>query len=317
MSSSLLSVARSALLTHQTSLQTISQNIANAETPGYSRQEAIISTNTPTRMTYGVVGTGVHVDTIIRRRDQFLDDSFRSADGLASGADLRRDLMGQVESIFGEPSDEGMSKALDAFWTGWSDLASAPSSLSARTIIQQRGRQAAALFNEYDTQLTQQRSATLERLQSSVATINSVAAQVADLNMQIASSELSGNTANDLRDLRDGKLDELAKLGGTRSLTQTNGSITVLIGNATLVQGDSARKLSLAYEVTTPPPATPVIDVKVRLHIGNSPDPVTPLPSEIKAVMDVLNVDIPDTRSRLDALAAQMVSAVNTVHTTG
>jgi flagellar hook-associated protein 1 FlgK len=57
--------------------------------------------------------------------------------------------------------------------------------------------------------------------------------------------------------------------------------------------------------------------VKVRLQIGNSPDPVTPLPSEIKAVMDVLNVDIPDTRSRLDALAAQMVSAVNTVHTTG
>lgn len=317
MSSSLLSVARSALLTHQTSLQTISQNIANAETPGYSRQEAVIAANTPTRMPYGVVGTGVHVDTIIRRRDQFLDDNFRGANGLASGADLRRDLMGQVESIFGEPSEEGMPKALDAFWTAWSDLASAPGSLSARTVIQQRGRQAAALFNEYDTQLTQQRSATLERLQSSVATINSVAAQVADLNTQIASSELSGNTANDLRDLRDSKLDELAKLGGTRSLTQTNGSITVLIGNATLVQGDSVRKLSLAYEVTTPPPTTPVADVKVRLHIGNSPDPVTPLPSEIKAVMDVLNVDIPDTRSRLDALAAQMVSAVNTVHTTG
>ena len=317
MSSSLMSVARSALLTHQTSLQTISHNIANAETPGYSRQEAVITTNTPTRMAYGVVGNGVHVDSIIRRRDQFLDDSFRTADGLASGADMRRDLMGQVESVFGEPSDEGMSNALDAFWSGWSDLTSSPGSLSTRAIIQQRGRQAATLFNDYDTRLTQLRSTTLDRLQGSVATINVVAEQVADLNKQIAESELSGNTANDLRDLRDGKLDELAKLGGTRSFTQSNGSVTVLIGNATLVQGDSVQKLSLAYEVITPPPTTPVIDVKVRLQISKSPDLVIPLPSEIKAVMDVLNVDIPDTRSRLDALAANLVSAVNAVHTTG
>ena len=79
MSGGLFSIARSALLTHQTALQTISQNIANAETPGYSRQEAVLVANTPVRLPYGNVGTGVHVETIIRKRDILLDESYRDA----------------------------------------------------------------------------------------------------------------------------------------------------------------------------------------------------------------------------------------------
>ena len=85
MSSGLFSIARSALLTHQTALQTISQNVANAETPGYSRQEAVLAANTPVRLPYGSVGTGVSVQTIIRKRDVLLDESFRSANTLAGG----------------------------------------------------------------------------------------------------------------------------------------------------------------------------------------------------------------------------------------
>ena len=129
MSSGLLSIARTALLTHQSALQTISQNIANAETPGYSRQEAVLAANVPVRMSYGNVGTGVHVETIIRKRDLLLDDSYRSASTLAGNAEMRRDLLGQVESVFGEPSDAGMASALDAFWGSWSDLSASPGSL--------------------------------------------------------------------------------------------------------------------------------------------------------------------------------------------
>ena len=81
MSTGLFSIARSAIMTHQTALQTISQNIANAETPGYSRQEAQLMANTPVRLAYGNVGTGVHVETIIRKRDILLDETFRSAAG--------------------------------------------------------------------------------------------------------------------------------------------------------------------------------------------------------------------------------------------
>ena len=317
MSSGLLSIARTALLTHQSALQTISQNIANAETPGYSRQEAVLSANVPVRMSYGNVGTGVHVETIIRKRDLLLDDSYRSASTLAGNAEMRRDLLGQVESVFGEPSDAGMASALDAFWGSWSDLSASPGSLSARAVVQQRGRQVAQLFNGYDTQLTQQRNSTMERLQNTIGTINSIAGQVAELNTRIVTSESDGNANNDLRDLRDIKLDELSRIAGTRVITQANGSVSVLIGNSTLVQGDTARPLSLKLEMPNPMPATPLADVNVRIQLGTSPDRLAPLAGELSSMVAVLNVDIPEARSRLDAMAAQFATAVNTVHTSG
>ena len=136
MSSGLFSIARSALLSHQAVLQTISQNIANAETPGYSRQEAVLEANVPVQMPYGVVGTGIHVVTIGRKRDLLLDDSYRTAAGQSGDAGMRRDSLSQIEGIFGEPSDVGMSNALDQLWSSFSDLTTTPSSSSARAVVQ-------------------------------------------------------------------------------------------------------------------------------------------------------------------------------------
>lgn len=317
MSTGLFSIARTALTAHQVALQTISQNIANAETPGYSRQEAVLSATTPVRFPYGNVGTGVTVDTIRRKRDVLLDDSFRSANALAGQSDMRSNLMGQVEGIFGEPTDQGMANALDQFWNSWSDLSAAPDSLSARSVVQQRGRQLAQLFNDFDTQLTQQRTSNLERLSNSVEQINALASQVAELNVRIVTSESNGNQNNDLRDLRDTRLDELAKLAGTRVLNNADGSVSVLIGNSTLVDGDTASPVKVELVNPVPLPATPLTDVPVRLRLGDSPDAIYPLGGQVAALKDVLNTDIPQLRGRLDAMASQLVTAVNTAHAGG
>lgn len=317
MSSGLFSIARSALLTHQTALQTISQNVANAETPGYSRQEAVLSANTPVRFPFGSVGTGVSVTTIARKRDVLLDESFRSANTLSGDASMRRDLLGQLEAVFGEPSEAGMANALDQFWNAWSDLSANPGSLAARAVVQQRGRQLGQLFNEYDTQLTTIRGSTLERLDNTVDRINALASQVAELNVRIVGGESSGNTANDLRDMRDLKLDELSKVAGTRVVPQPNGSVSVLIGNSMLVEGDTATPLSVQLEVPNPLPATPLTDVPVRIRLGNSVDRLAPLGGELSAMVDVLNKEIPGARGRLDAMAAQVVDEVNTIHRSG
>lgn len=317
MSTGLFSIARSALLTHQTALQTISQNVANAETPGYSRQEAVLAANTPVRLPYGSVGTGVSVQTIIRKRDVLLDESFRSANTLAGDAGMRRDLLQQIESVFGEPTDAGMANALDQFWNAWSDLSAQPGSLAAKAVVQQRGRQLGQLFNDYDTQLTTLRGSTLERLDNTVDRINALAAQVAELNVRIVGSESGGNMANDLRDQRDLKLDELSKIAGTRVIPQANGSVSVTIGNSMLVEGDTAVPLSLQLETPNPLPATPLADQPIRIRLGDSPDRLAPLAGELSAMVKVLNTEIPGARTRLDAMANQLVSAVNTTHRTG
>lgn len=317
MGTGLFSIARSALLAHQTSLQVIGNNVANAETEGYSRQEAVFVANTPVRMYDGNRGTGVHIETVQRKRDLLLDENFRSANILAGNTTMRRDLMQKIENIFGEPSDAGMANALDQFWNSWSDLSAQPTSLSARAVVQQRGRQLSQLFNDYDSRLTQERSSDLELLSNTVDRINALASQVAELNNRIMGSEGNGHTANDLRDMRDQRVDELSKIAGSRVITQPNGTLTVMIGNSTLVEANSWNRVSAQLETITPPPTVPVTDVPVRIRLGNSPDRLAPLDGELASMVKVLNEDIPATRGRLDAMADQLVTAVNSVHNTG
>ena len=317
MSSGLFSISRSALLAHQQSLQTIAHNIANAETPGYSRQEAILSPNTPTRFSYGMVGTGVHVQTVVRKRDILLDEGFRSASGQLGESSVRRDTLSAVENVFGEPSDTGLTNALDEYWNAWSDLSATPNSQSARAVVQQRGSQVATLLNSYDTGLNQQRQYTLDRMQPMVDDINQMATQMAELNTRISQMEGNGGSAPDLSDQRDVLADRLASMAGVRTIPQADHSVTVVIGNSTLVDGGTARPLSLAFVPPSPLPSTPTPDVPIRLMLGNSRDPLVPSSGELKAMMDIVNKDIPEMRSRLDQLASSLVTSVNAAHTAG
>ena len=317
MTTGLFSIARSALVTHQTALQTIAHNIANAETPGYSRQEALLEANTPVHMTYGTVGTGVSVHTIIRKRDILLDDGFRSSNASLGSAETRQQSLSSLEGIFGEPSDAGMSSALDQFWGAWSDLATTPNNGAARAVVQQRGAQVADLFNSFDAGLTAQRVAGVDRLSATVAEINALANTVAQLNGRLVSAEIGGDPANDLRDQRDMVLDQLSKLAGSRVFMQNDGSATVLIGNSNLVDGNSARPLRLEFVQPVPPPAVTPSDIPVRVKLGNSPDALSNMGGEFDAIIRTVNTDIPALRGRLDAMAAALVTAVNDAHTTG
>jgi flagellar hook-associated protein 1 FlgK len=313
----MFSIARSALLTHQQVIQTISHNIANAETPGYSRQEAILSANTPVRMSYGIVGTGVHVDSIARKRDTLLDDTFRQASGQSGEANSRSTSLGAIEDIFGEPSDVGLTNTLDEYWNSWSDLGASPSNQSARAVVQQRGVQVTKLLNSYDAGLTQQRTSTFDRMAGVVDVVNQTAARVAELNGQIALTENAGSDSGDLADSRDLLLDKLASMAGTRSSKQADGTVTVLIGTSALVSGNTSNGLRLDLVLPNPPPSTPSPDTPVRLLLGNSPDAMRAFGGELKAMTDVINTDIPQVRSRLDALASSLVRAINGAHTSG
>ena len=317
MASGLFSISRSALLAHQQVLQTIGQNIANAETPGYSRQESVLSANNPNRMSYGMVGTGVSVTAIVRKREVMLDEGYRQASGQAAEADLRHGTLSSIENIFGEPTDAGLTNALDQYWNSWSDLASTPSSQAARAVVQQRGTQVAGLLNTYDAGLNQQRDFNLTRLQSVVGDINQMAAQVADLNTRISQTESTGGSSGDLADKRDLLLDKLAAMAGTRVIPQSDHTVVVQIGNSTLVDGNTARPLSLNFVLPTPPPVVPTPDIPIKIRLGNSVDALFPLGGQLRAMVDVVNKDIPDMRKRLDTIASSLASAVNTAHAQG
>lgn len=317
MPSGLFSIARTALLSHQQVLTTIGQNVANAETPGYSRQEAVLNANTPVRMSYGMVGTGVHVETVIRKRDVLLDEGYRQAAGKAGESELRHASLSNIEDILGEPTDAGLTNALDQYWNSWSDLTSTPGSQAARAVVQQRGTQVATLLNTYDAGLNQERSFNLDRLQSVIGDINQIASQIAELNSRITESESTGGQSGDLGDQRDVLLDKLATMAGTRVVPQTDHTVVVVIGNSTLVDGNTARPVTLDLVPPNPPLASPSPDVPVRIRLGDSVDALTPYGGQLRGMTDVINKDIPELRKRLDAVASSLASTVNTAHRTG
>jgi flagellar hook-associated protein 1 FlgK len=302
---SILSIARTAIASHQTAMQTVSHNLANAETPGYSRQRAELTAKWPQAFGFGIVGTGATVSNVIRLRDEMLDNSFRREAGTRDAFLTRRDVLAEAEGILGEPGDSGLTPTLDAFWNAWSDLSNNPASASSRNVVRQRGIQVASALNSYTLRLNDLGSRTREKLSSTVDEINVLAGQVADLNRQITSAEVNGLQAPDLRDARDRIADKLAELAGARTEIQANGTLGVYVRSMMLVDATNARTLEVRG------------GTQISLGIKGDPDPLIGVAGPIAEMVELVNVDLPAIASRLDSFARGLVNGVNEYHMSG
>jgi flagellar hook-associated protein 1 FlgK len=305
---SVLSIARGALSAHQTVIQTAGHNIANVETPGFTRQRVELSANFPQRLPFGSVGTGLKIDDVVRVRDQLLDVTYRQESAGAADAGFRRDLLASLEGILGEPSETGLSASMDAMWSAWSDFATQPTSQAARAVVLQRAQTVATTLNGFDSRIGDLRGQTTLRLSSTLTSLNALADSIAKLNGQIVSAEVGGNQAPDLRDQRDRALDALSKLGEVRVMEGPSGAQQVLLGNNLVVDGIHAKQFQIA------------VDTGTTTAIAMVGDPARPLKSfggSVAGMVDFLNGGLRETQDRLDALANGLARAVNEVHAVG
>ncbi|HEY0777724.1 MAG TPA: flagellar hook-associated protein FlgK [Gemmatirosa sp.] len=302
--SSVLGTARGALAAQQVVIDTVGNNIANAQTPGYTRQTAELTAAMPQQFAYGIVGTGVQVTNVTSARDQLLDASVRQESGGESAATERQSLLSSVEGILGEPSDTGLAATMDSFWSGWSDLAAQPTSGAAKAVVVQRGAAAATMLNQFDQRLTDLRTQTTQSLGNDLTQVNTLAKQVADLNGRIVTAEVGGREANDLRDARDTAIDKLAAYGNVQAVPKADGSTQVTFGNYTLVSGVEARQL----QRTT--------DVNGNAALAFTDRPFQPLQAaggSTQAMTDFLNGGAQKVQDQLDSLANRLAASVNQV----
>ncbi len=302
---SILSIARTAIAAHQAAVTVVSQNIANAETEGYSRQRAELVPSLPQRLEFGSIGTGVQVQNVVRLRNTLLDASYRREAASAEGFGLRRDVLSQVEAIFGEPTDQALAGALDAFWSSWSDLANSPGSPGAQAVVRQRGAEVASTLNRFANRLAELEANTRTQLATSVDEVNRLASQLADLNSQITTAEVGGKQAPDLRDTRDRIADQLARLTGGRLMPQSNGTLAFVIGGTSIVDGANARPLELRA-------GSPI-----SLGLVGATDPLRQVDGTVGTALTLLASDIPNVRARLDTFARGLVNGVNFIHQSG
>ncbi len=302
---SILNQVRSGMNAQQIAMQTASQNISNAKTVGYSRETVNLTAAQPSVFSYGSVGTGVRVASITRARDALLDTTFRSDSAASSAADTTNQALTQVQSILNEPSDNGLSASLDAFWSSWGNLANDPTNGPAKSVVREAGADVASTLNRFASQLDSLDHDNRVSLAADVAQVNSLSTQIAALNKQIVAAESNGTTANDLRDQRDNLLDQTAKLIGGQTVDRANGSTAVYVGGRVLVDGTAV--YSLQMNNGQPP----------TVSFSGSTAAIDGAGGSIGAEISISATTIPTVMQSLDSLASGIVQTVNGIHAAG
>lgn len=230
MGTGLLSSAISGMQGAQIALQTAQHNITNQNTPGFSRQRAVQVTNIAMLTGAGFVGQGSHVSTVERLYDGFLSNQVNRTQTASSELDTYYTQIAQIDNMLADPNS-GLSPALQSFFNGVQQVAANPSQLPARQAMISSAQSLVDRFQGLEARLGQMYEDLNTQLSTEVATVNSYARQIAELNQSIVIAESSLNQpANDLHDQRDQLVSELNKLIKVTTTTNSDGSFNVFIG---------------------------------------------------------------------------------------
>lgn len=242
---SIFSVGSGALNAAQAGLLTTGHNIANSSTPGYNRQVVVQGTNIANLTGAGYIGGGTHVQAVQRIYDQFLGRQILSAEAGVAEMDSYLAQIQQMDNLLADP-DAGLSPALANFFKGVQEVAANPASIPGRQSMLSAAQSMVARFQGLDQRMSEIRDGLNSQIRSQVEAINTYATQLADINQRIiiAESGSSSQVPNDLLDQREQMVRELNQIVRVSTVTQSDGSFNVLIGNGQpLVIG------SLAYSL--------------------------------------------------------------------
>jgi flagellar hook-associated protein 1 FlgK len=246
-----LNTAYRGLTAAQLGMTVAGQNIANAATEGYTRQRVEQSSlAAPARGLFsgGVLqpGQGVSVDAIARLGNSFLDGSVRSAGAQAGYASVRSSALQGIEGVLQEPGENGISTALQGFWSAWQAAANQPSEDGPKGLLLNAASSVTDKISSAYQALDAQWSSVRAQASDTVNAVNAAAAQVASYNTTIRSTIAAGGSANELIDARAKLTDKIAGLAGGTVREQPDGTVDVLVGGNVLVTGGSVRTLQLS-----------------------------------------------------------------------
>ncbi|HHQ41487.1 MAG TPA: flagellar hook-associated protein FlgK, partial [Chromatiales bacterium] len=311
----ILSTTISGLLAYQRGLATASHNVANAETPGYSRQRVELATRPPQRYGSGFIGSGVQVTTVRRQYDEFLDASLRESIAGERRLAAFVELASQVDDLLADP-EAGVSPALARFFGAVEDLAGDPSSMAARRVVLGEARTLAARVRDLDARLADLERQVNRRLETTVAEINTIAQSIAKLNTEIIAQRgaAGGQPPNDLLDRRDELVRQLAERVAVTVAKQDDGAYNVFIGKgqALVVGGQSAT-------LATTPNGYDASRLEVSIQAGASTVEVSALLSggELGGLLDVRAQLLDPARAALGRVAVALAERFNAQHREG
>jgi len=308
MSTGIFSIGTSGLTAAYTALQTTGNNIANANTPGYSRQIVDLAAQVGTSLSGNYIGQGVAVVGIKRAYNELLTRQVDSAQASASQTDTRATLLNQINNLFSSTTG-GLGAQVNQFFAQAQTLTQQPSSLAVRQSMLSSAQQMAAGFNDAYGQLQQMQQSANQQIGQEISTVNSTSAQIARLNDQIALATAAGGSPNDLLDARDQAIKTLNQSIGVTTLKQSDGSINVFLANGQpLVVGDQVTQMATGSDPSNPQ------NILVGTKAANTIIPLAASSStggNIGALMQFSLQDVPVAENQIGRLAAVISSQFN------
>ncbi|GIF24250.1 flagellar hook-associated protein 1 FlgK [Actinoplanes tereljensis] len=309
-----INTALSSLYAQRRGLDITGQNIANANTEGYTRQRIRMQSQTGSLnpgiySTTDQVGNGVTVAAIERGRNQYLEDRGRTEHASSAYLTNTKATYDQVESVLAEPSDTALQARLHDMWDGWNDVANNWQDPSTRSSLIERSKTVTTTLNDAYTSISHHFDDQHNQIDAYVTQVNTMASGIADMNNQIAIAQKAGLPANELQDERDRQVMQLSELSGASAILKDDGSANVYVGNVGLVEGFNAREL----ELTGPGTLDEVMSSgdKVALKWSGTDSPVT-AGGTMGAMLDSMNNLLTGIVSDLDSVAKGIADTVNT-----
>ncbi len=311
-----LDTAVKALRAHQLAVDVASHNIANAQSPGFSRQRVLLrpigldgSDHFSRDSLLGKAGFGVDASDVNRVRDVFLDFQWRQARAATEQNKTLSQALSQVEVVFNDPSDDGLNALFGKFWAAWHDVVNDPESAAARTTLVNSTTTLTTRIQQAYSDISAQRADINRSVSMTADRINAAAGEIASLNLQIKQVELNGDMANDLRDRRDLLLDQLSGIAQISYSEQADSTVAVYLGNHELVFGNAARAINAVAD-----PSNPGMDKLVFQQDGTD---VASGSGELRGLLDARDTALPGLLAKLDTLASGLITSVNGIHSTG
>lgn len=309
-----ISVALSGLMAYQKSIEVTSHNVANVNTPGYHRQEAILRAGMPgpppgstMSQVGGMFGTGVEVSQVRRLQDAFVQQQLNMVEGQIGHWATSKDGLSQIESVLAPGQNLDVSSMLDNFFGAWQQLASQPEELGSRMAVRSQAVNLTTALNETVKKIDFVGTQANDNLDTQVDRLNLLADQLGTLNGQLGLAKAEGRDANDLMDQRESILNEMTTIAGTKSLSLNEGNSITNLGGRALVEGKVVNHLVVKADASGTPMVTWAEDgAQANISEGN-----------IAGLYEIRDKTIPQYKDELDTIASALSSAINTLHQTG
>lgn len=318
MSGGLLNLGARALMSNQVALQVTGNNISNVNTAGYSRQTAVMSAVQGDFTGSGYIGKGVEVSTVQRVYDEFLTKQATATASIKSLDAARADKVAQMENIF-LGGTNGLGQAINNTINAFSDVANAPTDLTARTVAITQAQEMTSRFQSASTQLSDLQQNTQLQLKDDQTVINSLAQQLASLNAQISFAQSSGQPPNDLLDKRDNLLSQLNQKVQTTTVKVNDGTLSIFLANQPLVLGAQAATVNFSQPTEFPGDGNTLKLTITQAGNGQTTevDENALGGGEAVGLLRFHNTDLAEARNLLGRMAVAVTTDMNEQHFAG